>query len=92
MNGGGPTQIMAAPCNQRLQLIRGVASPVLCCVQVLFSSHHTLHDYPDAKGIQALDGLLQDCKVRGPRDDPMTTPGQRRHPAEPHAVCQSQFS
>lgn len=31
--------------------------------QVLFSSHHTLHDYPDAKGIQALDGLLQDCKV-----------------------------
>lgn len=34
--------------------------------QVLFSSHHTLHDYPDTNGILALDGFLQACKVREP--------------------------
>lgn len=31
--------------------------------QVLFSSHHTLHDYPDNQGILSMDGFLQACQV-----------------------------
>lgn len=36
---------------------------LLAPLQVLFSSHHTLHDYPDDKGVQLLESFLQACKV-----------------------------
>jgi hypothetical protein len=32
-------------------------------LQILFSSHNTLHDYPDDKGVLSLEGFLQTCTV-----------------------------
>jgi hypothetical protein len=32
-------------------------------LQILFSSHNTLHDYPDDKGLLSLEGFLQTCTV-----------------------------
>lgn len=54
----------------KISLTLGLCLAELCCVlcapvrQVLFSSHHTLHDYPDDNGILSLDAFLQACKVR----------------------------
>jgi hypothetical protein len=36
---------------------------LLLPLQLLFSSHNTLHDYPDAKGLLSLEGFLQTCTV-----------------------------
>jgi hypothetical protein len=35
----------------------------LLLLQLLFSSHHTLHDYPDDAGLLSLEGFLQICSV-----------------------------
>jgi hypothetical protein len=32
-------------------------------LQLLFSSHNTLHDYPTEKGLVSLEGFLQTCTV-----------------------------
>jgi hypothetical protein len=36
---------------------------LLLLLQLLFSSHNTLHDYPDDAGLLSLEGFLQTCTV-----------------------------